>query len=70
MGEWFDTGFMMADRKTVRSVYASSDIECEEFLKKGWKPVEKKALAVRRKIVKKVLKKPVGKKVINKRNNK
>lgn len=43
MGRWFDTGLKMNDAKTKRTVYAKSEVEEEEFLKKGWKVIEKKA---------------------------
>lgn len=44
MGTWFDTGLVMNDEKTKRTVYAKSEVEKEEFLKKGWKIIEKKAV--------------------------
>ncbi len=53
MGIWFDTGLKMNDGKTKRTVYAGSVAQKEEFLKKGWKVILKKAPVKRRKSVKK-----------------
>ena len=53
MGIWFDTGLKMNDEKTKRTVYASSAAQKEEFLKKGWKVIEKKASVKRRRSAKK-----------------
>lgn len=60
MGEWFDTGLLMNDGKSVRTVYADSEVAREEFLKKGWKVVEKKKVVKRRKLLKKVPKEKVN----------
>ncbi len=49
MGEWFDTGLKMSDKKTSRTVYASDELQCEKFLKKGWKAVAKKKAVVKKK---------------------
>ncbi len=62
MGTWFDTGLVMNDAKTKRTVYAKSEVEKEEFLKKGWKVIEKKAPVARRRVVKKASKETVARK--------
>ncbi len=41
---WFDTGKVMEDGKTKRSVCAYSEITAEEYRAKGFKAVKKRSL--------------------------